>query len=64
MHISFQFQRRKYSKLKWFRCGKKGYGLQALEDMPQGQFLIEYVGEVMHYINFYDLTLLIFRSFT
>ncbi|KAG6388642.1 hypothetical protein SASPL_150074 [Salvia splendens] len=40
-----QFQRRKYSKLKWFRCGKKGYGLQALEDMPQGQFLIEYVGE-------------------
>ncbi|KAL1533577.1 [histone H3]-lysine(4) N-trimethyltransferase [Salvia divinorum] len=42
-----QFQRRKYSKLKWFRCGKKGYGLQALEDMPQGQFLIEYVGEVL-----------------
>ncbi|KAG6435912.1 hypothetical protein SASPL_100793 [Salvia splendens] len=39
------------SYLFWhiFRCGKKGYGLQALEDMPQGQFLIEYVGEVMHY---------------
>ncbi|KAH6832766.1 histone-lysine N-methyltransferase [Perilla frutescens var. hirtella] len=42
-----QFQTRKYAKLKWFRCGKKGYGLQALEDMPQGQFLIEYVGEVL-----------------
>ncbi|KAL1543782.1 [histone H3]-lysine(4) N-trimethyltransferase [Salvia divinorum] len=43
-----QFQRRNYSKLKWIRCGKKGYGLQALEDMPQGQFLIEYVGEVLN----------------
>ncbi|XP_051124458.1 histone-lysine N-methyltransferase ASHH2-like isoform X2 [Andrographis paniculata] len=42
-----QFQKRKYAKLKWFRCGKKGYGLQALEDISQGQFLIEYVGEVL-----------------
>ncbi|XP_075514162.1 histone-lysine N-methyltransferase ASHH2-like isoform X2 [Primulina tabacum] len=42
-----QFQRRKYAKLKWFRCGKKGYGLQALDDIPEGQFLIEYVGEVL-----------------
>ncbi|GFP89855.1 histone-lysine n-methyltransferase ashh2 [Phtheirospermum japonicum] len=42
-----QFQRRKYVKLKWFKCGKKGYGLQALEDISQGQFLIEYVGEVL-----------------
>ncbi|GER38740.1 histone-lysine N-methyltransferase [Striga asiatica] len=42
-----QFQKRKYAKLKWFRCGKKGFGLQALEDISQGQFLIEYVGEVL-----------------
>ncbi|KAI3464563.1 hypothetical protein Pfo_021226 [Paulownia fortunei] len=42
-----QFQKRKYSKLKWFKCGKKGYGLQALEDISEGQFLIEYVGEVL-----------------
>ncbi|XP_075499094.1 histone-lysine N-methyltransferase ASHH2-like isoform X1 [Primulina tabacum] len=42
-----QFQRRKYAKLKWFRCGKKGYGLQALDGIPEGQFLIEYVGEVL-----------------
>ncbi|CAA0813403.1 Unknown protein [Striga hermonthica] len=42
-----QFQRRKYAKLKWFRCGKKGFGIQALEDISQGQFLIEYVGEVL-----------------
>ncbi|KAL0391766.1 UNVERIFIED_CONTAM: Histone-lysine N-methyltransferase ASHH2 [Sesamum radiatum] len=42
-----QFQRRKYAKLKWFRCGKKGFGLQALDDISEGQFLIEYVGEVL-----------------
>lgn len=41
-----QFQRRKYAKFKWFRCGKKGYGLQLQEDVSQGSFLIEYVGEV------------------
>jgi len=41
-----QFQKRKYAKFKWFRCGKKGYGLQLQEDASRGQFLIEYVGEV------------------
>ncbi|KAE8647263.1 histone-lysine N-methyltransferase ASHH2 isoform X1 [Cucumis sativus] len=42
-----QFQKRKYAKLQWLRCGKKGYGLQLLEDISKGQFLIEYVGEVL-----------------
>ncbi|XP_011074812.1 histone-lysine N-methyltransferase ASHH2 isoform X1 [Sesamum indicum] len=42
-----QFQKRKYAKLKWFRCGKKGFGLQALDNISEGQFLIEYVGEVL-----------------
>ncbi|XP_017252162.1 histone-lysine N-methyltransferase ASHH2 [Daucus carota subsp. sativus] len=42
-----QFQKRKYAKLKCFRSGKKGYGLQLLEDIHEGQFLIEYVGEVL-----------------
>ncbi|KAK7311510.1 hypothetical protein RJT34_09708 [Clitoria ternatea] len=42
-----QFQKRKYASLKWFKCGKKGYGLKALEDVAKGQFLIEYVGEVL-----------------
>ncbi|CAA2991987.1 histone-lysine N-methyltransferase ASHH2-like [Olea europaea subsp. europaea] len=42
-----QFQKRKYAKLKWFRCGRKGYGLQAHEHISEGQFLIEYVGEVL-----------------
>ncbi|CAL0319436.1 unnamed protein product [Lupinus luteus] len=42
-----QFQKRKYASLNWFKCGKKGYGLKALEDIAEGQFLIEYVGEVL-----------------
>nr|KYP69999.1 Histone-lysine N-methyltransferase ASHH2 [Cajanus cajan] len=42
-----QFQKRKYACLKWFKCGKKGYGLKAIENVAQGQFLIEYVGEVL-----------------
>lgn len=42
-----QFQKRQYVMLSWFRCGKKGYGLQVLEDISEGQFLIEYVGEVL-----------------
>ncbi|XP_042482254.1 histone-lysine N-methyltransferase ASHH2 [Macadamia integrifolia] len=42
-----QFQKRNYAKFKQFRCGKKGYGLQLLENVSEGQFLIEYVGEVL-----------------
>ncbi|KAK4370472.1 hypothetical protein RND71_009947 [Anisodus tanguticus] len=42
-----QFQKRNYAKLKCFKCGKKGYGLQLLENVSEGQFLIEYVGEVL-----------------
>ncbi|XP_058089839.1 uncharacterized protein LOC131236579 [Magnolia sinica] len=42
-----QFQKRKYARFKWFRCGKKGYGLQLQENVSQGKFLIEYVGEVL-----------------
>ncbi|XP_042475945.1 histone-lysine N-methyltransferase ASHH2-like isoform X2 [Macadamia integrifolia] len=42
-----QFQKYKYAKFKWFRCGKKGHGLQLLEDVYEGQFLIEYIGEVL-----------------
>ncbi|KAJ7965499.1 Histone-lysine N-methyltransferase ASHH2 [Quillaja saponaria] len=42
-----QFQKRNYAELLWFRCGKKGYGLRSVEDISKGQFLIEYVGEVL-----------------
>ncbi|OMO57166.1 hypothetical protein COLO4_35487 [Corchorus olitorius] len=42
-----QFQKRKYAKMKWDKCGKKGFGLRMLENISAGQFLIEYVGEVL-----------------
>uniref|UniRef100_A0A0E0CLV9 Histone-lysine N-methyltransferase n=1 Tax=Oryza meridionalis TaxID=40149 RepID=A0A0E0CLV9_9ORYZ len=42
-----QFQRRTYAKLGKFHTGKKGYGLQLKEDVSEGRFLIEYVGEVL-----------------
>eukprot|EP01018_Ginkgo_biloba_P001810 Gb_36160 [translate_table: standard] len=42
-----RFQKRSYAKVGWFRCGKKGFGLQLLEDVPRGTFIIEYVGEVL-----------------
>ncbi|XP_028757559.1 histone-lysine N-methyltransferase ASHH2 [Neltuma alba] len=42
-----QFQQRKYASLTWFKCGKKGYGLRAVDDISKGKFLIEYVGEVL-----------------
>ncbi|KAI4320551.1 hypothetical protein MLD38_034020 [Melastoma candidum] len=42
-----QFQQRKYANMQWFRCGKKGFGLQLLEDVHKGTFIIEYVGEVL-----------------
>lgn len=42
-----QFQKRNYAKMTWDRCGKKGFGLRLDEDISRGQFLIEYVGEVL-----------------
>ncbi|KAM0840806.1 hypothetical protein ACQ4PT_059408 [Festuca glaucescens] len=42
-----QFQRRSYAKISWFHSGKKGYGLELQEEVSEGRFLIEYVGEVL-----------------
>ncbi|CAI0395754.1 unnamed protein product [Linum tenue] len=42
-----QFQKQTYAKMKWDRCGKKGFGLRMQEDISKGHFLIEYVGEVL-----------------
>ncbi|KAJ8762897.1 hypothetical protein K2173_023026 [Erythroxylum novogranatense] len=36
-----QFQKQNYAKMKWDRCGKKGFGLRLEEDISKGQFLIE-----------------------
>lgn len=42
-----QFSQKKYASLEIQRAGKKGFGLFAKEDLKAGQFLVEYVGEVL-----------------
>lgn len=47
-----QFQKRSYANVELFRCGKKGHGLRAMENIPSGTFIIEYVGEVCCCLEF------------
>ncbi|CAL8462433.1 g1966 [Coccomyxa elongata] len=42
-----QFSKRQYAKLEKRRAGAKGFGLFATEDLLAGQFIIEYIGEVL-----------------
>lgn len=42
-----RFQKMEYSKCKVFRTEKKGFGIQAAVDIPAGDFIMEYVGEVL-----------------
>ncbi|KAM9323190.1 histone-lysine N-methyltransferase EHMT1 [Pholidichthys leucotaenia] len=35
------------SRLQLFRTNKKGWGVQALQDIPKGTFICEYVGEII-----------------
>ncbi|XP_015921891.1 histone-lysine N-methyltransferase SETD2 isoform X2 [Parasteatoda tepidariorum] len=42
-----RFQKRLYAKVEPFKTDKKGWGLKLLEDVPIGNFVIEYVGEVI-----------------
>ncbi|KAG8223183.1 hypothetical protein J437_LFUL000349, partial [Ladona fulva] len=42
-----RFQKKEYAKTEVFRTEKKGFGLRALQDMPAGTFVMEYVGEVL-----------------
>uniref|UniRef100_T1IP88 [histone H3]-lysine(36) N-trimethyltransferase n=1 Tax=Strigamia maritima TaxID=126957 RepID=T1IP88_STRMM len=42
-----RFQQQIYAKIEPFKTEMKGWGLRALEDLPGGSFLIEYVGEVL-----------------
>ncbi|KAF6266782.1 hypothetical protein COO60DRAFT_1265640 [Scenedesmus sp. NREL 46B-D3] len=41
------FTKKQYAKLAVRRAGPKGFGLYAEEDVAAGQFLIEYIGEVL-----------------
>lgn len=42
-----RFQKRQYAQVKVVDAGKKGYGLAATEDLAPGQFVYEYIGEVI-----------------
>ena len=43
-----KFQSKKYAKLDIKRTGRKGHGLFTKQPLKKGQFIIEYVGEVLH----------------
>ncbi|XP_064647183.1 uncharacterized protein LOC135500005 isoform X2 [Lineus longissimus] len=47
-----RFQRREYSVVKPFKTESKGWGLTALDDLDESQFVMEYVGEVLDYKKF------------
>jgi SET domain-containing protein len=42
-----RFQKRQYAKVDVIQTNKKGYGLRALDNIPQGTFIYEYIGEVV-----------------
>ncbi|XP_055926838.1 histone-lysine N-methyltransferase SETD2-like isoform X2 [Argiope bruennichi] len=42
-----RFQKRLYAKVQPFKTEKKGWGLKLLENVPRGNFVIEYVGEIL-----------------
>ncbi|GLV38878.1 SET domain containing 2 [Carabus blaptoides fortunei] len=42
-----RFQKLKYSPCEVFRTEKKGFGIRATADISYGEFILEYVGEVL-----------------
>ncbi|XP_067141905.1 histone-lysine N-methyltransferase SETD2 isoform X2 [Centruroides vittatus] len=42
-----RFQKKEYAKTELFKTAKKGWGLRSLQELPQGTFVMEYVGEVL-----------------
>ncbi len=43
-----KFQKKDYAKLDIRRTGRKGHGLFTKQALKKGQFIIEYIGEVLH----------------
>lgn len=42
-----RFRKREYAKVTPFKTETRGWGLKALQDIKKGQFVIEYVGELI-----------------
>lgn len=49
-----RFQKHQYAKVDVINTEKKGYGLRALEDIPQGTFVYEYIGDVITEAKFHQ----------
>ncbi|KAJ1965494.1 hypothetical protein GGI12_000716 [Dipsacomyces acuminosporus] len=45
--LNRRFQKRQYAKVRVIDAGRKGFGLQALEDLDPGAFVMEYMGEIV-----------------
>ncbi|KAJ2024739.1 hypothetical protein GGI06_000873, partial [Coemansia sp. S85] len=45
--LNRRFQKRQYANVCVINAGRKGFGLQALEDLDVGRFVMEYMGEVV-----------------
>eukprot|EP00158_Paraphelidium_tribonemae_P008965 Partr_v1_DN28736_c0_g2_i4_m62490 putative SET domain containing 2 len=50
--LNRRFQKREYAPVDIFLTAEKGYGLKAKQDIAKGQFVIEYVGEVVDSVSF------------
>ncbi|XP_064598536.1 LOW QUALITY PROTEIN: uncharacterized protein LOC135464899 [Liolophura sinensis] len=51
-----RFQRHQYLRTKPLKTDSKGWGLFAAEDLEPGQFVMEYIGEVLDYKEFKSRT--------
>lgn len=45
--MNMRFQMREVPRIERFKAGEKGYGLRALEPIAAGQFIEEYMGEII-----------------
>ncbi|KAJ2493835.1 hypothetical protein IWW37_000221 [Coemansia sp. RSA 2050] len=45
--LNRRFQKRQYANVRVINAGRKGFGLQALEDLETDRFVMEYMGEVV-----------------
>ncbi|GFO24565.1 histone-lysine N-methyltransferase [Plakobranchus ocellatus] len=42
-----RFQKRLYVEMEPFKCENRGWGLRCLQDIKKGQFVVEYVGDLI-----------------
>ena len=56
--LNRRFQNREYAPLIIVKTEKKGFGLVAADGLTSGQFVMEYIGEVLPYSHFLKRTVL------